>query len=518
MRTFNLLVAPLIVVVAGYYQLASAQPYPAANEVGDCSTGQYANCDSSPDQAQLELAGSSGAQNGNWDDLSGGVANRPFVQRLSVLNGGIETVLLQNGTTTSTLSNTPGSVGVIISPTNLCDSTEDPSNPTNNCYSSPNRIQVTLVYRKSIGQVGYNLSYPNDGDMGTLGGSALQLKSFDGSTNVTINENTTIDLTLALNTLGQSLRWTWANGVPLFWAMNDLGTPTATVRIKFRPASQPAIKYDLIAGSSFCTAIPVQECNVDRSHSDWLGASMILSLDETLSEGMTGALFGTEGAIIGSVDLSVDVASGLPGLTYGVASSHLTSLNAERSATLRAFIPAAGLVQVLGIPSFSGTIGRSTRPGAVISAERTDQTATSTNAFEVWNEASNGSDGLLVTISGITFSAPQYQVQSKAGTPRPPSIRATKKNYLLNFRGSASGVLKSCRTKQCTVTVYRAPADPFKSRLSDLARKTASVSKGKFRASFSIKKSSSVKVGTRLLLVITNKQKRVLSSTPVTLQ
>lgn len=506
------LAAPLLI------NAAEAQTYPAPNEVGNCSASQFANCDSSPDQDQLDLPGTGGAQDGNWADLAGGVANRPFVQRLAIVNGGVETVLLENGTTSSALSNNPGSLGVIISPTNLCDLTEDPNDPNNRCYASPNRIQVTLVYRKSVGQVGYNFSFPNDGDQGTSSGTAVPLRSFDGADGITIDADTTVDLTLALNTIGTSLRWTWANGIPTFWGLSSLGEPTATVRIKLKPAVQPSIHYQTQPDASTCTAIPVSECNVSRSNSDWLGASMILSLDQTLNVGMTGALFGTEGAIIGSVDASSDPSTGLPGLTYGVASSHFDYLNLARSATLRAFIPAAGLVQVLGIPSFSSLIGATTSPATVISVQRTDASSTSTNAFEVWDEATHGADGLLVTISGITFSAPQYSVKAKAGTPKVPTVKLARSKYSFTLQGSATGVLKSCKTKPCTVTVYQVPKSAYSPTLTQLAKKAAGIAGGKLKASFSIKKTSTIRDGAKLLVVVTSSKKKVLSSTPITLQ
>jgi hypothetical protein len=518
MGTNRLTLLSILVAAPFWVSSAEAQTYPAPDEVGNCSLSQYANCDSSPDQDQLDMPGTGGAQDGNWSDLSGGVVNRPFVQRLAVVNGGVETVLLENGTTTSSLSNTAGSIGVVVSPLNLCDSTEDPSDPNNNCYSSPNRIQVTLVYRKSVGQVGYNLSFPNDGNQGTLSGNAVPLQSFDGSTSITIDAETTIDLTLALNTLGQSLRWTWLNGIPSFWRLNSLGGQAATLRLKFKPAVQPSIHYPSQPGSSSCTAIPVTSCDVSRSNSDWLGATMVLSLDETLSSGMTGALFATEGAIIGSVDAATDSTSGLPGLIYGLASSHFDYLNVARSATLRAFVPAAGLVQVLGFPSFTEGVGSGTNPSTVISAQRTDASSTSTNAFQVWNESVHGENGLLVTISGITFSAPQYRVKSKTGTPKVPTVRLARNKYSFTLQGSTSGVLKSCKTKPCTVTVYRAPASVYSPVLTRMSRKVAGVAGNKLTSAFSIKKTSTVTTGTKLLVVVTSSRNKVLTSTPVTLQ
>ena len=505
------------VLFASSVDTSFAQNTAGPAQFGDCTATQYANCDTSPDQAQLELPGVGGAQDGNWDDLAGGTTNRPYVQRLAVINGGVETILLENGTTASTHSNTPGSVGIIISPTNLCDSTENLGN--NLCYSTPNRIQVTLVYRKSAGQVGTNLSTPNDVNYSGTTGTQIPLLSFDGSQPVTIDANTTIDLTLALNTLGTSLRWTWLNGIPSFWGLDALGEATATLRLKFNPAMQPVLHYPTLPNSaSACTAIPVLACELTRSNSDWLGATMVLSLDDTLGQGMTGALFGTEGAIIGSVEASTDAATGLPRLTYGVASSHEDYTGTIRSATLRAFIPAAAVVQVLGIPSFNDNTAGSISPSDIISVQRVDASSSSTSSFEVWDEATNGEDGLLVTVSGITFSAPQYRVNSKKGVPKVPSVKLTKGKYTFTLQGSTTGALKTCKTKSCKVTVYRASSNVYQSTINKVALAPAKISGSKLSASFALKKSAQVKSGTDLLVVVTNSSKKVLSSTPIELR
>lgn len=483
-------------------------------EVGSCSSGMYANCDSSPDQSELEAAGNSGAQDGNWDDLSGGVSSRPYVSRLAIVNGETETVLLSDGTPSSSLSTTPGSVGVLIAPINLCDSTETPA--PNVCYSSPNRIQVNLVYRKSAGQVGYNFSFPNDGSLGTSTGDALPLKSFDGTSSVTVDQNTVVDLTLALNTLGQSLRWTWLNGVPTFWGLTNLGNPTATVRVKFKLAQLPALKWDSVPSEgNFCTAIPVSTCELSQSHSDWLAGSMILSLDQTLDESMTGALFATDGAIIGSVDTAEDSPS-VSRLVYGLSSSHLDHTGAVRNAVLRAVIPASVLVQVLGIPSLNDPAAAPTQPSDVLAVERIGTTSSVTKTFERWTSADNGIDGVLMTVSGITFSAPQYRVKSPAGVPKVPKVTLASGKYSFSLSSASGNVAKTCKSKPCSVFVYRTSNDVLSSTLTKVTSKVATKTAKGFSASFSLKKNSTVKKFTKLLAVVKNKNK-VLSSTPILL-
>ena len=522
MNTFSKIIASSAILVCSglSHGQALAQSNPGPSDVGNCSLNQFANCDSSPDQEQLELPGTSGAQNGNWADLPSGTSARPFVKRLALINDGIETVLLEDGTTLSALSNTPGSVGVVISPFNLCDATEDPSEPGNNCYSSPNRIGISVVYRKSPGQVGSNLSFPNDGDQGTTTGNALPLRSFDGAQTVTLNSSTVIDLTIGLNTLGQSLRWTWANGVPTFWDLETLGTPTATVRIKFRPAIQPALHYPTLPPeASQCTAIPAVQCELTQSNSDWLGAQMILSLDTTLSAAMTGSLFGTEGAIIGSLEASTDPSTGFPNLTYGIASSHNDHTGAIRQGVLRAFIPAAGLVHGLGIPvtrTSSGSLDIPLETVLVTRAEGATNTVVNLQSASVWQAATEGEDGLLMTI-GTTFSAPQFEVRGESGASKTPRVKLSKNLYTFTYKASAKGALGICKSKKCTVAVYRASADINTSTITKIASSAAKVSKGSLSANFSIKKSAKVKSGTRLLVVVTNSKKEKLASLPITL-
>ena len=126
-----------------------------------CSTTYgYYNCDGMPDQSDLEKSNvemGSQSQMGNWYDLEGGLTLRPFVESLAIKNGATITSIVAAGDTTTTLSNSAGKIGVVLTPFNLCDADRLP-NPqkTSECYDTPNRIGVTLVYRKGPGQVGSN--------------------------------------------------------------------------------------------------------------------------------------------------------------------------------------------------------------------------------------------------------------------------------------------------------------------------------------------------------------------------
>ena len=132
-----------------------------ASPWGSCSTTYgYYNCDGMPDQSDLEKSNvemGSQSQMGNWYDLEGGLTLRPFVESLAIKNGATITSIVAAGDTTTTLSNSAGKIGVVLTPFNLCDADRLP-NPqkTSECYDTPNRIGVTLVYRKGPGQVGSN--------------------------------------------------------------------------------------------------------------------------------------------------------------------------------------------------------------------------------------------------------------------------------------------------------------------------------------------------------------------------
>lgn len=499
-------------VSSGYSQITTASP----NQVGDCNTGMFANCDSMGDQAYQESTPNS-QTSGNWSDLAGGVASRPFVKRLAIVNGSSETVLLEDGTPSSTLSVTPGSVGVVITPVNLCKTGQAPGQ--NICYSSPNRISVGLVYRKRSGEVGYNFSFPNDGNLGTTTGSPVSLLSFDGSTPISINSDTVIDLTLALNTLGQSLRWTWLNGNPQFWNTSLLGQQTATIRLKFKLANQPAIAWGLLpTNPGGCSAIPVLTCDIDQSHSDWLSGNLLLSLDDTLDSAMTGALFATEQAIIGSVTFTDGRGTTAPQLQYGLSSSHNDHTGTERAATLRAFLPAATIVQALGIPSFSDTQSSNTLPSDLLGVSRVGSGSSVSNSFERWDESVNGSNGVLMTVSGVTFSAPQYLLRSTDKGLRISNPKLTSGKYQYSLTAKSGVVASQCRTRNCTATVFRTSSNKLSSALQQVAKGRVKKASSGVSVDLSVPRSGLTKRGANLLTIVRSNKGKILSSSRLTLQ
>jgi hypothetical protein len=493
-----------------------------ASPWGSCSTTYgYYNCDGMPDQQELDKSNAAmGQENqpGNWYDLDGALTLRPFVESLTIKNGATTTSIISAGDTTTTLSNTAGKIGVVLTPYNLCDKDRSPSPQTTNCYDTPNRIGVSLVYRKSSGQVGSNFTRPNDG---SNPGSDITLLDNSG-TPLTIAAETEVQLKINLNSIGKSLRWTWMNGIPSYWRTTDLGLDTASIEVHAKLASMPVIDSNENYDTHLCTTVPISACAVNRSNNDWLTFQMVLSLDTTMSEAMTGALFATEGAIMGSVEVSNDPTTNLPILKYAAASSHYlhTGETAEdvRYGKMHAVIPASALVQQLGVPSFadSSAIPDAATPSVLFTTVREGACGSGcsdgTTTFTEWTSGVQGTDGILVDIDGMTFSAPKFKLKPKSGAPKAPEAsKSGKTKYEISVASNGT-----CKKYGCTVKLFKAAASKVSGTLTLVS--TKSLAKNSAKLSFMVTKSGEVKRGTRYIVVLTRKDTGALvSSAPAVL-
>ncbi len=172
--------------------------------------------------------------------------------------------LIEAGTTTY-VALAVGSVTPVVLPSNLCRAGTTPV--PGQCYATPNRVGI------SLGLVGSNNGLNQDLTGGTTADSVY-------------------DMTVKLNTLGQSLRWSWANLDLLYWRTTGLGLPDAEFQVRFRPVATP---YVVDYGSNNgCTATPIRDCNLTQSAATILAASIALSLDETVNTALTGAIFATQ--------------------------------------------------------------------------------------------------------------------------------------------------------------------------------------------------------------------------------
>ena len=376
------LVAALVAACA----LSTASPHVHAAAIDD----------GMPDQSSLDSAPNSQSQ-GNWSDLSGGASGRPYVASLSVTTNGVTTSIVANGTATTAAPTASGSVTAVVAPYNLCK-----TGSTNNCYATPNRVGITLAYVKQAGQLGHNFSAPT----ATLSPAVTAASVFD--------------MTIGLNSVGKKLGWTWMNGTPSFWKTENLGQDNATARVKFSLSEAPGIDYQDQKAQQ-CTTIPVSVCDADKSTQDTLGMQMVLSLDTTLSAAFAGALFATNAAVIGSLDVS---SGETPSLTYGIAGPHRLSDGTVRKGKFYGFLSDAVLESQFKIAATETDMTKVLSVARTAESKSTADAGTDTVAWTKWSAADNGTDGRLVTISDISFSAPKFKV-SKVGTSSSDSAKST---------------------------------------------------------------------------------------------
>lgn len=318
--------------------------------------------------------------NGGWDHTTTGVAGRPFVTALSV-----DGVSRMTGTPSSSADDRwAGALRVVVSPFNACSLTQSPA--PGQCYANPNRIGITLGY-------GDNNSVSTNFD-------------YSGALSYGITENSVIDMTVNLNLLNGALGWTWLNGLPSYWSVGTDGS----VRVKFKPRFMPSSQ----GIDNHCTTIPVSTCDTAAAASEMLQASMVMSVDNTNAL-FRGALFATAGAIMGSLEVPSGFNVTMPtsnSLTYGLAAPHsfaadyAGSPGGVRKGSLYGFIPDALLSSAFGVTTPS-------QASSLLSIARTaGSTASGTDSvtWTPWTAADNGTDGQLVAITDITFSAPHFKV------------------------------------------------------------------------------------------------------------
>lgn len=372
-----------------------------------------------PDQGYMDSPPAENSMSGGtWADLPNGPAVRPYVKSLSVVNGATVTPVFSGGPTAAQ-NVQDGDLTATISPINLCRAGETPSR--GRCYSSPNRIGVVFGYK-------------------TRNGIATDLAGSEVAPRQVVTADTVIDVVIGLNTLGSTLRWTWINGGLADWKSTDLGGDAGELRIRITPAVTPDIDWQRESGGG-CTATPIFDCNIQQAAGAYLGANMVLSIDDTLDKDLTGAAFATQGAIAGF--LIPGGSSDSPVLDLQMASAHLAADGSLQHGTLQAFLPAAALTSLYGVlpadaPSFFTAVRRGD-PGTQNAPVFTHRAASDTS-----------DEGLFVSVTGITFSAPTYRVSARSRAARVrTAVRGAKTTVTTNAIGA-------CRKRACTVTVYRA--------------------------------------------------------------
>ena len=327
-----------------------------------------------PDQSQLDAAST---QNATWVNMTGGVAARPYVTALSVINGGVSTPVITNGTATAETNVPMGRIAVAISPSNLCRTGQSPAQGV--CYTTPNRIGVTVGYQIQPGQLGSDFSIANN-------------------LLTPVTADTEFDITLNLNTLGRTLRWSWASGVPTYWNTANLGTDAATVRLRIKPTLTPVVMQG--TQQVGCSQVPVQACSYSQNTHETLSASLTLSLDNTLDEIFTGALFSSTRSYMGSLMVQPGET---PQMTYGVSAPQTWSDGTANAASLSAVLSDASLLNFYG--ATPEVVASAEFQTGALNLSRTDGGTQGAITWTRWTADVQGIDGWLITIPDIRFVA-----------------------------------------------------------------------------------------------------------------
>ncbi len=330
-----------------------------------------------PGQSTVD-GSNTGQQQGYWSDFSGGVSARPYVQTLTRTDGATVTSLITGGTASAPSTNA-GDVTAVVSPVNLCGPTGDAA--SGSCYTTPNRVSVVLGV-----------------DQGGTDGTDL------AQATTPVTSDTVFDMVIQLNSLGAPLRWTWGNAELQHWSTSGLGTAGASIHVRFRPSITPGVDNEPFG----CSATPITSCDIPQADGSYLGANLLLSLDDTLDPELTGAAFFSQGAVLGYLTPGHDRSH--PSLDMQIASAHLNSDGGAQTGRLQALLPAAALERIYGVlPADATTLFRIARSG--------DSGTQGTPTYTEWTAGSQGSDGLLVDVPGITFSAPTYVTTSTNAKP-----------------------------------------------------------------------------------------------------
>ena len=327
-----------------------------------------------PDQSFLDAVST---QKATWADMTGGVAARPYVTALSVINGGVSTPIITAGTATAETNVPTGRIAVAIAPFNLCRTGQTPAQGV--CYATPNRIGISVGYQTEPGQLGYDFS-----------------KATNLLTPVTAD--TEFDITLNLNTLGKSVRWSWASGVATYWNTSNLGTDGASIRVRLKPTLTPVVMQG--TQQVGCSQVPVQTCPYTQNTHETLSASLVLSLDNSLGEVFTGALFSSTRSYMGSLMVQPGET---PQMTYGVSAPQTWSDGTQNSASMSAVLSDAALLNFYGAtPEMAATPEFQT---GALNLARTDGGTQGPITWTRWTFDVQGIDGWLVTIPDIRFVA-----------------------------------------------------------------------------------------------------------------
>lgn len=391
MRTLRLISAALVIGALGALAPAASAYDPVANNTG-------ANRQAGP---PFDAADTS---NGGWDRTTATIANRPYIAYLGITNPGFPEVTVIDNRLAAVTNPAVERIGggqysdvyAFVSPTNACNTNQTPTPGV--CYANPNRVTVSLAAQ--TGPVAWTENMTST------------------STVPNVTANSEVRLIIGFRAAYSSLRWSWVNGVPSYWRNTVVPGVGGTVEVKFTPKTMP------VMNSGGCSAIPVSTCDIQRADAERLMPQIILSMDDTLDAGLTGVLFGSTSAFIGSLESSPIGQGQAPTLTYGIAAPHENADGTDRVGTFYALIPGAILTLFgTGVEAFDQSI---------LAVERTNGAGTFDIGWSAWNTTDNGTAGQFLTISNISFSAPKFEVKRRSsstatgGAPAAPKVKVKK--------------------------------------------------------------------------------------------
>ena len=272
-----------------------------------------------------------------------------------------------------------------------------------------------------------------------------------------VTADTEFDITLNLNTLGKSVRWSWASGVATYWNTSNLGTDGASIRVRLKPTLTPVVMQG--TQQVGCSQVPVQTCPYTQNTHETLSASLVLSLDNSLGEVFTGALFSSTRSYMGSLMVQPGET---PQMTYGVSAPQTWSDGTQNSASMSAVLSDAALLNFYGAtPEMAATPEFQT---GALNLARTDGGTQGPITWTRWTFDVQGIDGWLVTIPEITFAtaaAGAQGVRAFASTVAPAQfkVKAKTSQKITTRRSGTKAVLtlkvtaSACAKYSCRVVV-----------------------------------------------------------------
>lgn len=452
------------------------------------------DADGRPTQESIDVVAGPSTYAGQWGDVTGGVAGRPYVKSLAVTpyntatkTYGDKVTYVSNGTVTTPTSTTAGDITMTLVPYNVCG-----GQTTTNCYEEPNRIGAMIGYVKGAQQgLGADFSNP----------SVASVKNV-------MQEGSIVEAVINMNTWGSNLRWTWLNGIPTYWNIANLGQPSAEISLKFALTTGPSHLCD--------TRIPVEGCDptqsgVNGAPTEMLKTDFIFSLDNTGVDAIfNGTLFASRNADLGSLE-AVPVGSPTLGLTYGVSGQSELS-GKENVGSFYAFVSDTSLLNYFGVtqdvldsPDF--------RSSSTLAVTRADKGAQGETVWERMTADSFGTSGYLLTVMDIRFNG--TAVTQAASATKPALFKVGNKNTsTISIKKSGSRYAisarvntKACKKAKCRWVIAK-PKGAFTTRATKLATLNAKVSGRTVTGSATVKAKKNDRIAVVLQKQVTAKGKK----------